>query len=44
MLGITMQEIPAFGDFDNDADMLKAVGFGVAVANATDNVKQNANR
>ena len=44
MLGITMREILAFGDFDNDAEMLKAVGFGAAVANATDNVKQNANQ
>lgn len=43
MLGITMQEILAFGDFDNDAEMLKAVGFGAAVANATDKVKQSAN-
>lgn len=42
MLGISMHEILAFGDFDNDAEMLKAAGFGAAVANATDNVKQNA--
>jgi hypothetical protein len=41
-LGITMGEILAFGDFDNDAEMLKAVGFGAAVENATDNTKANA--
>lgn len=41
-LGITMGEILAFGDFDNDAEMLKAVGFGAAVENATDNTKSNA--
>jgi hypothetical protein len=41
-LGITMGEILAFGDFDNDTEMLKAVGFGAAVANATDRTKANA--
>ncbi len=41
-LGISMNEIMAFGDFYNDAEMLKAVGLGVAVANATDEVKANA--
>lgn len=41
-LGITMGEILAFGDFDNDTEMLRAVGFGAAVANATDRTKANA--
>lgn len=41
-LGITMGEILAFGDFDNDTEMLKAVGFGAAVSNATDSTKANA--
>lgn len=41
-LGITMGEILAFGDYDNDSEMLKAVGFGAAVANATDRTKANA--
>lgn len=41
-LGIKMDEILAFGDFDNDAEMLKAVGFGAAVENATDTTKANA--
>jgi hypothetical protein len=37
-----MGEILAFGDFDNDTEMLKAVGFGAAVSNATDSTKANA--
>ena len=41
-MGISMKEIMAFGDFDNDADMLREVGLGVAVENATENVKSNA--
>lgn len=41
-LGITMGEILAFGDYDNDTEMLKAVGFGAAVANATERTKANA--
>lgn len=35
-LGISHEEIAAFGDADNDVDMLKAVGIGVAVANASE--------
>ncbi|MDY3985715.1 MAG: HAD family hydrolase [Dysosmobacter sp.] len=35
VLGTPMSEVAAFGDGDNDADMLRAVGFGVAVAGAT---------
>ena len=40
--GIAMQEIVAFGDDTNDIGMLKAVGTGVAMANALDSVKQVA--
>lgn len=41
-MGINMDEIIAFGDFDNDAAMLAEVGLGVAVENACDLAKQNA--
>jgi Cof subfamily protein (haloacid dehalogenase superfamily) len=41
-LGIQMEEVMAFGDYDNDADMLSAAGLGIAVENATENVKNNA--
>ncbi len=34
-LGCTMAEVMAIGDGDNDAELLSAVGLGVAVANAT---------
>ncbi len=39
---ITMAEAVAFGDNYNDIEMLNAVGYGVAVANAKDEVKQVA--
>jgi 5-amino-6-(5-phospho-D-ribitylamino)uracil phosphatase len=42
-MGIGMDEIIAFGDYENDAAMLKEVGLGVAVQNACDLAKQNAN-
>jgi Cof subfamily protein (haloacid dehalogenase superfamily) len=35
LLGIRMDEVMAFGDYDNDATMLAAAGLGVAVANAS---------
>jgi Cof subfamily protein (haloacid dehalogenase superfamily) len=41
-MSIRMDEIIAFGDFDNDAAMLAEVGLGVAVENACDLAKQNA--
>ncbi len=41
-LGIQMEEVMAFGDYDNDAAMLSAAGLGIAVENATQNVKNNA--
>ena len=34
MLGIRDEEVMAFGDGDNDASMIKAAGFGVAMGNA----------
>jgi len=41
-MGVCMDEIIAFGDFDNDAAMLAEVGLGVAVENACDLAKQSA--
>jgi len=41
-LGIEMKEIIAFGDNFNDIEMLKAVGCGVAVGNAKEEVKNIA--
>lgn len=43
LLGIKRTEIMACGDGDNDIRMLQEVGFGVAMANATEAVKQAAN-
>ena len=34
-LGISLQQCAAFGDGDNDADMLRCVGCGIAVENAS---------
>lgn len=42
MLGIKREEIMACGDGMNDLEMLKEVGFGVAVENAAEEVKQAA--
>ncbi len=42
MLGIRRKEIMAFGDGDNDIAMLREVGFGVAMANADEQVKAAA--
>lgn len=39
MLGINREEIMACGDGMNDYDMLREVGFGVAMANADERVK-----
>ncbi len=36
---LSMDQVLAFGDNHNDEEMLKHAGMGVAVANATDNVK-----
>jgi hypothetical protein len=41
---ISMENIVAFGDNYNDIEMLKAVGLGVAVANAIEEVLQIADK
>ena len=40
--GIGIDECIAFGDGGNDISMLRHAGIGVAMGNATDEVKQNA--
>ncbi len=40
--GVPLAEIAAFGDSNNDIEMLRAAGLGVAVGNALDNVKAAA--
>ena len=40
--GVALEEIAAFGDSNNDIEMLRAAGLGVAVGNALDNVKAEA--
>lgn len=37
--GVALAEIAAFGDSNNDIEMLRAAGLGVAVGNALDNLK-----
>jgi Cof subfamily protein (haloacid dehalogenase superfamily) len=41
-MGISLQSVMAFGDGNNDTEMLAAVGFGAAVENATISVKNSA--
>ncbi len=41
--GIKKEEIMAVGDQDNDIEMLKASGFGVAMGNGSPNIKKIAN-
>lgn len=41
--GLAKEEALAFGDGENDIEMLEAVGTGVAMGNAKDNVKTKAN-
>ncbi len=41
-LGIELHEMAALGDGDNDATMLEAVGFGVAMGNATPTARRVA--
>jgi len=41
-MGIPMDAIMAFGDFNNDAEMLAAVGLGIAVENASPSAKAAA--
>lgn len=40
--GVPLSDIAAFGDSNNDIEMLRAAGLGVAVGNALDNVKAAA--
>ena len=40
--GISLDSIIAFGDGNNDAEMLERVGYGVAVNNASDSAKKSA--
>lgn len=40
-MGISLQSVMAFGDGNNEAEMLAAVGFGAAVENATESVKNS---
>ncbi|MDR2656746.1 MAG: Cof-type HAD-IIB family hydrolase [Oscillospiraceae bacterium] len=41
-LGIRLDQVMAFGDNDNDASMLAAVGYGVAMGNAADAARSAA--
>lgn len=41
-LGINMSDTIAIGDSDNDIEMLKEAGIGIAMGNAKENVKQMA--
>ncbi len=38
-LGIKQEEVMAIGDNENDLTMVEYAGIGVAMANATENVK-----
>ena len=40
--GLTREEIITIGDSENDVSMLEYAGLGIAMGNATDNVKQKA--
>ena len=42
-LGVGLGEVVAFGDGENDAEMLEAVGLGVAMKNASPTAKESAN-
>lgn len=41
--GFDPSEIMAIGDHDNDIDMIKIAGIGIAMGNATEKMKQQAN-
>lgn len=40
--GVSMEEVAAFGDSENDIPMLREAGLGLAVANAAEKVKASA--
>jgi hypothetical protein len=42
MLGVQMEQTIAFGDYDNDAEMLAAAGLGIAVGEASPKCLANA--
>lgn len=41
-LGIQMKDVMAFGDYDNDVEMLQAAGLGVVVANGSEAALESA--
>jgi hydroxymethylpyrimidine pyrophosphatase-like HAD family hydrolase len=41
-LGISLTQVMAIGDNNNDLEMLSMVGWGVAMGHAPESVKQNA--
>lgn len=41
-LGITMSEVMSLGDNDNDRDMIERCGYGIAVGNADEKIKNSA--
>jgi Cof subfamily protein (haloacid dehalogenase superfamily) len=43
-LDIDMQQVAAIGDNENDLSMIKTAGLGIAMGNATDEVKKQAKR
>ncbi len=42
LLGIDMEDVVAVGDSDTDVDMFKVAGFSIAVANASEKAKEEA--
>lgn len=42
-LGLSAEDLAAFGDGDNDAELLRFAGIGIAMENASDNCKEAAN-
>lgn len=43
LLGYSLEEVVAFGDSENDIEMLRAVGLGIAMGNGEDVTKEVAN-
>jgi hypothetical protein len=41
-MGLTIDQAMAFGDSENDLDLFRAVTYGIAVANASDDIKAQA--